>query len=76
MNDNDLQMYFLEPKKDSETWDMFNIRVNEFISKYKEKGYDLTLYSNVEVEFNSAYVYLIKEKSEQPIQNVTGFNIN
>jgi hypothetical protein len=76
MNDNDLQMYFLEPKKDSETWDMFNMRVNEFISKYKEKGYDLTLYSNVEVEFNSAYVYLIKEKSKQPIQNATGFNIN
>lgn len=76
MNDNDLQMYFLEPKKGSETWDMFNIRVNEFISKYKEKGYDLTLYSNVEVKFNSAYVYLIKKKSKQPIQNVTRFNIN
>lgn len=76
MNDNDLQMYFLEPKKDSETWDMFNIRVNEFISKYKEDGYDLTVYSNVEVEFNSAYVYLIKEKRKQSIQNVTGFNIN
>lgn len=76
MNDNDLQMYFLEPKKDSETWDMFNMRVNEFINKYKEKGYDLTLYSNVEVEFNSAYVYLIKEKCKQTIQNATGFNIN
>lgn len=76
MKKNELQMYFLEPKKDSETWDMFNIRVNEFIAKYEEEGYSLTIYSNVEVEFNSAYVYLIKEKSKQSIQNTTGFNIN